>query len=142
MSPNPWMGKLWALWNKEKRKPNPALKRENCWGTQKESWTRILGDSQRPGILGICRRRLAGIEIAREYAHEHKEQGWICPISHSVMQKKADELRISTSWKKAWYLRDRREMDHEGRWLGTFQPNREESAHLEKMTKGKAKKWV
>ena len=34
-------------------------------------------------------------------------------------------------------------MDHEGRWLGIFQFDREKSAHLEKMTKSKAaKKWV
>ena len=31
-------------------------------------------------------------------------------------------------------------MDYEGRWLGIFQPDRRESAHLEKMTKDKAAK--
>ena len=31
-------------------------------------------------------------------------------------------------------------MDHERRWLGIFQSNRREFAHLEKMTKGKKAK--
>ena len=31
-------------------------------------------------------------------------------------------------------------MDHEGRWLGIFQLDRRESAHLEKMTKDKVAK--
>ena len=33
-------------------------------------------------------------------------------------------------------------MDHEGRWLRIFQPDRKKSAYLEKMTKGKAAKKV
>ena len=31
-------------------------------------------------------------------------------------------------------------MDYEGRWLGIFQPNKEESGHLEEMTKSKVAK--
>ena len=33
-------------------------------------------------------------------------------------------------------------MDYKGRWLGIFQPNRKESAHLGKMTKRKVAKKV
>jgi len=33
-------------------------------------------------------------------------------------------------------------VDHEGRWLGIFQPDREESTYLEKMTKGETAKNV
>ena len=33
-------------------------------------------------------------------------------------------------------------MEHEGRWLGIFQPNGRESAHLGKMTKGKQPKGI
>jgi len=33
-------------------------------------------------------------------------------------------------------------MDHEGKWLGIFHPDRREFAHLEKITKGKAAKKV
>ena len=42
--------------------------------------------------------------------------------------------------KNVWYLGEPKEMDREGRWLGIFQPDRRESAHLEKMTKDKAAK--
>ena len=56
------------------------------------------------------------------------------------MQKKAEKLGTNISWKRVWYLREPNEMDHEGRWLGIFQPGRKESANLEKMTKGKADK--
>ena len=59
-----------------------------------------------------------------------------------MVQKKADDLGINTLWKKVWYLGERRKVDHEGGWLGIFQPDREESAHLEKMTKGEAAKKV
>ena len=60
-----------------------------------------------------------------------------------MMQKKAEDLWTSASWKNVWYLEEPREMDHEGRWLGIFQLDRKEFAYLEKMTKGKvAKKWV
>ena len=37
------------------------------------------------------------LDSSREHAHERKEQGWICPINRSMMQKKADGLGISTS---------------------------------------------
>ena len=59
-----------------------------------------------------------------------------------MVQKKVDDLGINTSWKEVWYLDECRKVDHEGRWLGIFQPNREESAYLEKMTKGEATKNV
>ena len=42
--------------------------------------------------------------------------------------------------KKVWYLREPKEMDDEGKWLGIFQLDRKESADLEKMTKSKATK--
>ena len=33
--------------------------------------------------------------------------------------------------------------NHQGRWMGIFQPSRKELTHLRKMTKGKAaKRWV
>ena len=36
----------------------------------------------------------------------------------------------------------KKKKNHQGRWLGIFQPDRKESAHLGKMTKGKAaKRW-
>ena len=42
--------------------------------------------------------------------------------------------------KKGSVPRESKEMNHEGRWLGIFQPDRKESTHLEKMTKGKEAK--
>ena len=59
-----------------------------------------------------------------------------------MVQKIADGLGISTSKKEVWYLRECRKVDHEGRWLGIFQPDKEESAHLEKMTKSEVAKKV
>ena len=59
-----------------------------------------------------------------------------------MVQKKVDDLGINTSWKEVWYLDERRKVDHGGWWLGIFQPNREESAYLEKMTKSEATKNV
>ena len=59
-----------------------------------------------------------------------------------MVQKKTDDLGISISWKEAWCLGERKKVDHEGRWLGIFQPDKEESAHLEKMTNGEAAKKV
>ena len=51
------MGKLWALENKEKGKkevqPNPC--EENLLGSSERDQTKILGDSQKPKILKICR---------------------------------------------------------------------------------------
>ena len=44
--------------------------------------------------------------------------------------------------KKGLVPREPRKMDHEGRWLRIFQPDREEFAHLEKMTKGEIAKKV
>ena len=59
-----------------------------------------------------------------------------------MVQKKADDLGISISWKGAWYLKERKKVNHEGRWLGIFQLDEEESAHLEKMTKFEVAKKV
>ena len=59
-----------------------------------------------------------------------------------MVQKKADDLGISISWKGAWYLKEHKKVNHEGRWLEIFQPDREESTHLEKMKKGEAAKKV
>ena len=44
--------------------------------------------------------------------------------------------------KEVRYLGERKKMNHEGRWLGIFQLDREESTHLEKMTKCEATKKV
>ena len=44
--------------------------------------------------------------------------------------------------KKGLVPRESKEMNHEGRWLGIFQPDKEESAHLEKMTKSEVAKKV
>ena len=59
-------------------------------------------------------------------------------VSHQppMVQKKADGLGINTPKEKAWYLGECRKVDHERMWLRIFQPDREESTHLEKMTKG------
>ena len=59
-----------------------------------------------------------------------------------MVQKKVNDLGINTSWKEVRYLGEHKKVDHEGRWLGIFQSDREESAHLEKMTKGEAVKKV
>ena len=37
-----------------------------------------------------------------------------------MVQKKADGLGIGTSKKEAWYLRECRKVDHEGKWLEIF----------------------
>jgi len=44
--------------------------------------------------------------------------------------------------KEVRYLRKCRKVNHEGRWMRIFQLDREESTHLEKMTKGEAAKRV
>ena len=59
-----------------------------------------------------------------------------------MVQKMANGLGISTSRKEVWYLGECRNVDHEGRWLMIFQLDKEESAYLEKMTKGEATKKV
>ena len=68
------------------------------------------------------------------------EGGDILSAAHG--SKKADGLGISTSKMEVWYLEECRKVDHEGRWLGVFQLDKEESTHLEKMTKGEAAKKV
>ena len=61
------MCKLWALENKEKGKngvqPSPC--EENLLGSPERDQTRILGDSQKLGILEICRKKSVGIRIAQ-----------------------------------------------------------------------------
>ena len=66
------------------------------------------------------------------------EGGYIPLATHG--SKKADGLGISTSKMEVWYLGECRKVDHEGRWLGIFQLDKEESTHLEKMIKGEAAK--
>ena len=61
------MGKLWALENKEKRKkevqPNPC--EENLLGSPERNQAKIPGDSQKPRILKICRKKSTGIRTAQ-----------------------------------------------------------------------------
>ena len=138
------MSKLWALENKwkGKRKFNLAFVRKISWGAQKRTRPRYLGTPRKLGSSGNVERdqlRLGQLKGACSWTKETK-----IGMSHQppMVQKKADDLEINTSWKEVWYLGEHRKVDHEGRWLGIFQPDREESAHLEKMTKSEAAKKV
>ena len=62
------------------------------------------------------------------------------PINHPMMQKGIRRLGNQQFMNKDWYLGEPRKKNHEGKWLKNIQPGRKESAHLGKMTKGKAAK--
>ena len=65
------MSKLWTFWNKERKKSSPGLKgQENRWGARGENWTRILGDSQEPEILGMCSKARLGLRQFKEACPE------------------------------------------------------------------------
>ena len=64
-------------------------------------------------------------------------------MMHEPMEKELKGLGTNNSLVRVWYLGEPKKKNHQGRWLGIFQHGRKESAHLGKMTKGKAaKRWV
>ena len=77
------MGKLWALENngKGKRKLNPSLVRDICWGAQKGLNQDTLGFIETWDPQDMQKEVSWDWDSLRKHAHGHKEQGWICPIS-------------------------------------------------------------
>ena len=45
---------------KRKNEAQPSFSEGNFLGSLERDWTRIRWDSQKPGILRICRKKLAG----------------------------------------------------------------------------------
>ena len=137
------MGKLWTSRNKGKKKSSPTLKGKKITEESREKIERgYLGIPKGLGSLGCVARPSWDWDSSRGHAQKHKEWGQICPISHPIMQKKIRRLRNQQPINNGLVPRGIQEVNHEGRWLGIFQPDRKESAHWGKMTKRKAaKRW-
>ena len=61
-------GQVLGLRKERKRKKEAQLSlcKGNFLGTLEKDWTRIPWDSQKPGILGKCKEKLAGIGTTQE----------------------------------------------------------------------------
>ena len=140
------MGKLWSSQNKGKKKSNPVLKGKKIIREPGEKiGPGYLGIPNSLGSLGCAARPSWDWNSSRGHAQKYEEREQICPYQPSNdVEKGSEGLGTNNSWVRVYYLGEPRKKNHEGKWMGIFQPSRKELAHLRKMIKGKnvgLKKW-